>query len=397
MSGKEKITNLTVQAVRPVSYVGGLIQMVGRILFGGAAVIAVVVAASMALTYMFSGRIPQNIMSPKIEEGGATLDYVAIAGNPKSENKLMVLDLTGLILGAPPFPDQDPYFYAMFDVTFGYQLRNQILRAAGDDSIKGILIHTRTPGGTIHGSLAIHDAIALYQEKTKKPVAVWVEGISASGGVYSTAPATAIYAAPGSRVGSIGVIGRPVVYYNDPIAIDGGMAGGGITTRGGIEVEYMHAGRGKDGGNPYRKATEEELAIEQESLDALYQNFVDVVATARGIEADKIITDLGAHVYGNERAEQIGLIDATLSLDEAYGALAMLANIEGNDFTIVRRRPQRASYLELLLADNNNSGESEASLVEQVLPLLEREKCAATERFPMAYHGSMNSVCATLP
>ena len=51
---------------------------------------------------------------------------------------------------------------------------------------------------------------------------VHVQGMSASGGVYSTAPADVIYADHGSIIGSIGVIYGPFEHYDGVVATSGG-------------------------------------------------------------------------------------------------------------------------------------------------------------------------------
>lgn len=389
MSGKEKITNLTVQAIRPVSYIGSLFQMVGRIVIGGGALIAVIILWMVAAGYVQSGQMPAGFVGTEISDSQKGFNYITIGGKADSKDKLLVVDLTGMILGVPPFPDNDPYLYSMMGVTFGEQLKNQILAAAREDSIKGIMVQTSTPGGTIFGSIAIHDAIVKYQELTNKPVVVWIEGGSMSGGVYSTVGASAIYAAPGSMTGSIGVISGQVAYFNDPIALSEG--GAGITTRGGIEITTLHAGKGKDFGNPYRRVTEEELAVIQGGLDKLYAEFVDHVATFRGIKSETIINEMGAHVFENGQAENYGLIDATLSRDDAFTALAVLAGINPNDFAIVRRGLRRGSFFEGLNVES--TGEAESAALTRISPLIEKQKCQAFSSMALAYHGPINSAC----
>jgi protease-4 len=389
MPGKEKITNLTVQAVRPVSYIGSLFQLVGRIIIGGAALIAVLILWVMAFGFIQSGRLPAGLIGGDIAQQQKSFNYITVAGKANSSEKLLVVDLTGMILGVPPFPNSDPYLYKAFGVTFGDQLKNQILAAAKVDAIKGILIQTTTPGGTIFGSVAIHDAIVMYQKQTKKPVVVWIEGGSMSGGVYSTVGASAIYAAPGSLTGSIGVNAGMLTYYDGPMALF--QSNLGIETKGGVEVKSLHAGKGKDFGNPFRRATEEEVTNRQQAIDQLYKDFVDHVAANRGIESEKIVNDMGAYVFGNAQAEALGLIDATLSRDEAYAALAVLAGIKTNDFAIVRRAPGRISLLDGMIAEDG--GEAKAESYSKFAPLIEEQKCRAFATMALAYHGPIDKNC----
>ena len=391
MSEHNQVPNFTIQAVEPVGYISGLIRTAGRILVSGMAFILVLGMGNYAFNHFYNGTGLEGLLNRDLQIGHSG-SWVHVAGDSDSENKLLVLDLAGLILGTPPYPVQDSYFYAMYDVTFGYQLRDQILAAAEDETILGILIHARTPGGTIFGSQAIYDGIAQYREETGKPVAVWVEGMSASGGVYSTAAASAIYAAPGSVVGSIGVIGGSQVFYNKPTAFQSGLFASGVVTEDGIEVSYMHAGRGKDSGNPFRRMTEEERQIRQEGLDRSYAEFVAHVAKGRDIDPGKIVEQLGAHVYGNVQAARYGLIDATLSREGAYDALARLAGIEGDDYSVVRRSPPKQSVLEDMMADDKTDNALFAQLGVRVV----QEKCHAANQISLVFHGSVDQICDPL-
>lgn len=388
MTDHDQTPNFIIQAIEPVGYFIGLMRAAGRIVVSGLAFILVLGLGSLTFDRFYGGAGLEGFLGGDAKIGKSR-SWVHVAGDSDSENKLLVLDLAGLILGTPPFPVQDSYFYSMYDVTFGYQLRDQIIAAAEDETIDGILIHTRTPGGTIFGSQAIHDGIAQYREETGKPVAVWVEGISASGGVYSTAGASAIYAAPGSAVGSIGVIGGSQVFYNKPTAFQSGLFASGVVTEEGIEVSYMHAGRGKDAGNPFRRMTEEETQIRQAGLDRSYAEFVAHVARGRGLEPSRIVETLGAHIYGNDQAARHGLIDATLGREEAYAALAELAGIEGDDYSVVRRSPPKQSLLEGMMAEDKVDN----ALFGQLSARIVQEKCQAANQISLVFHGNVNQIC----
>lgn len=389
MSDNLQSANLTIQAVKPVGYFRSLLQSLGRLVILGIATIAMMALGIQVYTAQLTGGGLDGLLVGDLESSGPG-GYVTVEGDHKAKTKFLALDLSGVILGTPPYPVQDPSFYAMYNVTFGYQLRDQILAAADDPSIAGLFIHAQTPGGTIFGSEAIHEGIATYQEKTGNPVLVWVEGMSASGGVYSTAGADAIYAAPGSSVGSIGVIGGAQVYYNNPTALQPGLNAGGVTTKDGIEVTYLHAGRGKDAGNPFRRATPEEIAIRQGDLDRAYAEFVRRVAEGRHVERDLIVETMGAHLYGNEQAADYGLIDGTLSRDDAYKALATLAGLdESASWQIVRRSPPRQSILTDVLAEDS----AKAAVFAQVVKTVETAKCNASQQVSLVYNGSFDDFC----
>ncbi len=165
--------------------------------------------------------------------------YLFISGKKESHNRLLYLTIEGVILGSAP-----TYIGSSLGipgVTFGYGVQDVLQQAAKDPSVKGVLLHMETPGGTIYGSNAIFDGVKAYQQATGKPVLAYIEGLSASGGVMAMVGANAIYADLGSLIGSIGILGPNWLYYNKPTATEGGIWGGGVSTQAGIEKVIVSA------------------------------------------------------------------------------------------------------------------------------------------------------------
>ena len=186
-------------ADRRPGYFVQLLQMIGKIVVGGFVIIFMIAIGSAALT-------PDTA-----QLSGAEANYSHVYGDEDSSNRLLNVELFGEILGTPPAAVPSPFgLFGSIGATYGYAVKQILAEAAKDDAIKGIFMHTTTPGGTIFGSMAIFEGIKKYQQDTGKPVVVFVEGISASGGIMATAGADAIYADQGSLVGSIGVNGGNV-------------------------------------------------------------------------------------------------------------------------------------------------------------------------------------------
>jgi len=312
--------------------------------------------------------------------------YAHIAGNRESQNRLLKLPIDGIILGSPT-GDLGPMSW--IGITFGYRIKDILEKVAKDDSVKGVFLHLRTPGGTIFGSRAIFDGLKAYRYTTGKPVLAYIEGLSASGGVMAMVGADAIYADYGSLVGSIGVLGNRLTYYDAPTATDGGLLGNGIVTEGGIEHHLIYAGRSKDLGNPFRRATAAEIASLQRGVDNEYDHFVRLVANSRGIDEDFIRTTLGAMVFDNERAEQYGLIDGTLNRDEAVRKLAELAEV-GDDYQLVQPRKTGAGLLYQFVAKALGHDTDPVRLSERTI---RRELCEGAVQLPLAYYGDPLKLC----
>lgn len=299
------------------------------------------------------------------------------AGDRNGNDEVLIIDVHGVILGEDP--GGGGLFNFVSDVTYGYSVRETLRKAALDDDIKAVMLDMNTPGGTIFGSQAVADAIKQYRADTGNPVLAFVSGISASGGMWSMAPADHIMADHGTLVGSIGVIMGPFTYYNGVIATDGGILGGGVTTANGITQEYITAGRSKDVGNPFRPLTDAERQVLQENVNSSYSRFVTHIATERGISEATIRDTLGAMVFGNEKAEEYGLIDSTGSLQDAYRQVAQMAGLDLADVKFVR--------------EDSSLGGLSGLFAEGATPVPSAKGICFPPNTVLAFYGDLGALC----
>ena len=313
-----------------------------------------------------------------------TLTFTYLDGSKSSENYLLEVRINGPILNSP---SSSGFFGLDSSVTYAYELQDLLRKAAEDDRIRGILLRLSTPGGTVVGSTVLYDALAEYKEATENPIYAHIEGLSASGGVWSMVAADEIYAAPGSIVGSIGVIGPTLAYFDEPFAVDGGILGGGVTTRNGIQQFVISAGKGKDLGNPFRQPSEEELQVLQRSINSEYDNFVDHIVETRGISEQTLRQEMGAYIFGTDLAEQYNLIDGTLGRTETITALAESLEL-GDDYQLVDIMRPEPSLFELLF------GQTETELsYEQQQAIVQQDLCNLANYSILAYHGNVMNLC----
>ena len=141
-----------------------------------------------------------------------------------------------------------------------------------------------------------------------------------------------VYATVGQT--NFGLEREKFVYYDGVVATEGGLLGGGVTTKNGITYTTFSAGRSKDIGSPFRPVTDEEKQVLQHGLDNEYANFVAHVATNRKIDPATIRDRMGALIFDNKTAQEYGLIDGTVNREEAFQELARLANV--SDYRVVR-------------------------------------------------------------
>lgn len=368
-------------ASRDIPFLVQLLRMCIKIIVGGVLIIALFVAAGS-----FFGGADKEAAVPGAHK------YGYVHGSKDSLNRLLRLEITGPILGSPPDQFSDPFgFFGPVGLTFGYELKRALEEAAKDDSVKGIFLHISTPGGTIFGSMAISEGIKAYQEATGKPVVAYIEGMSASGGVMAMVDSDAIYADSGSFIGSIGVIGGEIYYYDGPRALHGGLLGGGVTTLNGIEQTMITAGRGKDLGNPFRRITPEEKEGLQAAVDHLYKDFVAHVSEARHMDQDFIVDTMGAHIFSNYEAEEYGLIDGTKSWDGALQDLAERAGVS-DDYVLVRLKAGDGGGLFGMLGSTFLGKQREAAKA-QFQASVDSLLCSTARSQALVYYGYPGNLC----
>lgn len=266
-------------------------------------------------------------------QNGIKKEYVYIEGNADSENKILLVNIQGLILTEKI---GDLGFFDLLGedaISYGYDIRRTFYSAAKDPTIKGIFLQINSPGGTIGGAEAISNGIEYYRQTTKNPVYTHIVDQGTSGAYWAAASTDRINAEVGSLIGSIGVIMGPFKYYDGVIA-EGDFVGS-VQTEGGIENRFFTAGEYKDTGSPYRPLTEEEEEHWQTSLNNEYEQFVSHVSKTRDIEPEIIIDRIKAFPYGTEQAKRLGLIDSIGSDTQVLRDLLSDLNISRNDYQLI--------------------------------------------------------------
>ena len=269
-----------------------------------------------------------GLASSALLMGGRSLPDTTshVWGPTNASTTMLALNISGAIDGAGG---------TMFATgTFGYEIADQ-LDALESDDYAGVVLLMDTPGGSIYGSKAIAEAVVRYQERTGKKVVAYVQSMSASGGMYAMAPADLIISDYGTMVGSIGVIFGPFERYRDVTGLTGDILTSGVLTTGGITVEYLTQGTGKDFGNPFRDMTELERSVYTRGLEVEYAQFVDFVAEHRQISADTIRNDLGAFMFDPTTAIEKGLVDQIAGRPDAFRAAAELNGVDPEDTKVV--------------------------------------------------------------
>lgn len=191
---------------------------------------------------------------------------------------------------------------------------DQLDQAMADDAVKAIVLRVDSGGGTVAASQEIMMEVRKVREI--KPIVVSVGDICASGAYMVASQCDEIVAAPGSSVGSIGVISQVTNVQ-------------GLLDKLGIQFTTLTAGEYKDAGSPYRALTETETAMIQEELDAIYNLFIADVAEGRGMTEAEVRELATGWVWLGNEALELGLVDTIGNYNDAIDRAAELGGIAG--------------------------------------------------------------------
>lgn len=175
---------------------------------------------------------------------------------------------------------------------------------AANADVSAVLLRMDSPGGFAKGIPAAAESVR--QLATTKPVYAFTEGTMASAAYYVASQATKVFAASGSRVGSVGT--RAVLYDVSKMFDDAG-----------VKPVILDTGRFKSAGHPGTEITAEHREYFQQFVDAVQEPFTNAVRRGRGItDMSEVLT---GKVFLASQAARLGLIDAIQTFDQTIASL----------------------------------------------------------------------------
>ncbi|MFA7060297.1 MAG: signal peptide peptidase SppA [Pedobacter sp.] len=207
------------------------------------------------------------------------------------------------------------------------------------DNIKVVVLRVDSPGGVVAPSQEICDEVKKFA--ARKKIIVSMGSLAASGGYYISAPATLIYANPGTITASIGVI---LKLSNIEALID----------KIGIKAYTLKTGKYKDSGSPVRQFSEEDRAMLQAVIDNTHEQFVQAVAAGRKLPVEEVRRIADGRILSGEQAKAFKLVDRLGTLQDAIEEAGRLAGIKG-DPEVVLPPKRRVNYLDLLAEGAENT------------------------------------------
>jgi protease-4 len=201
------------------------------------------------------------------------------------------------------------------------------------DSIKAVVLRVDSPGGIVAPSQEINAEVKKFA--AKKKIIVSMGSLAASGGYYISAPATMIYANPGTITASIGVI---LKLSNIEALMD----------KIGIKSHTLKTGKFKDSGSPVREFSAEDRAMLQAVIDNTHAQFVRAVAEGRKLPVDDVRKIADGRILSGEQALQYKLVDRLGTLQDAIEEAGKQAGISGEPELITPPK-KKVNYFDLLV------------------------------------------------
>lgn len=192
-------------------------------------------------------------------------------------------------------------------------LARDMEEARESDQVKAVVLRINSPGGSAAASGAMWEAIR--QTAEEKPVIVSMGNVAASGGYWIATAGETIIADPISVTGSIGVF---AMFFDVGQAFENKL---GITTDGVQTSPYADMLSG------VRPLGAYERQMLQGWVDEMYDAFIGLVATRRGLDEAAVRSIAQGRVWSGEDALTVGLVDSLGTLQDAIALAADKADL----------------------------------------------------------------------
>lgn len=189
------------------------------------------------------------------------------------------------------------------------EIRDAMIQAAADPSVKAVLMDINSGGGSVTG---VSDTAKLIRSVDGiKPVYAYTDGLAASAAYWLGSSARAVYSSEMAELGSIGVITVHQSYAR-------------LYQEMGIDATVIRSGEFKSLGHPLEPLSDKAKAVIQDQLDQMYDMFAGYVADRRGMTLDNFNKTAGeGRVFIGQKAVEAGLSDGVTSFDKLMSKIEM--------------------------------------------------------------------------
>lgn len=229
-----------------------------------------------------------------------------------------------------------------------------LIKYRDQDSIRAVVLEINSPGGVVGPSQQIYSELKKIREVYKKPLIVVSNSLIASGGYYSALAADRIFVAPGTLIGSIGVV---MEFVNLE----------GLYSWAKVQRYSITTGKFKDSGAEYRSMREDEKTLFQELANNVLSQFKKAVVDGRKLDAQQVDQLADGRVFTGEQAVKLGLADGFATVDEAISFAAEQAGLQEGKYKIFEPPKERKDIFDRLFRE-----EEEEFYSTQLGPALEK-------------------------
>jgi protease IV len=189
----------------------------------------------------------------------------------------------------------------------------QLDRLSRTATVRAVVVHVDSPGGTTAGSEQLYDS--LMRLKEKKPLVIVVDGLAASGGYITALAGDHIVARQTSLVGSIGVLFQ---YPNV----------GDLLSKIGVKVETIKSSPLKAAPDGFEPTSPEARAAIESIIKDSYAWFRGLVQDRRHLDTDELQSVADGRVFTGHQAIGLKLVD---EIGDERAGIAWLAKEKNVD------------------------------------------------------------------
>lgn len=201
---------------------------------------------------------------------------------------------------------------------------SRLLRQAREDAtIRAVVLRLDSGGGSALAAETLRREVLLTRE-AGKPVVASLSSVAASGAYWIASAADAIWAAPTTLTGSIGIFGAVPSFEHTLDAL-------------GIHVDGVGTTSMAAAFDPRQEIDPATARIMQQTVEHGYARFLQVVGAGRNMPPDEVDAIGQGRVWDAVTARELGLVDHLGELDDAIAAAAEFADLER--FRVIRLQP----------------------------------------------------------
>ncbi|MFN3453608.1 MAG: signal peptide peptidase SppA, partial [Pseudobdellovibrio sp.] len=192
-----------------------------------------------------------------------------------------------------------------------------------------------SPGGAVGPSQEMYYEIIRAKKETKKPVICVSTGLIASGGYYASLACDKLLVAPGTMIGSIGVI-MEFANLED------------LYSWAKVKRYTITSGKFKDSGSEYRAMREDEKQLFQDMINEVYEQFKQAVADGRNLPLQTVTEYADGRVMTGATAVKLKFADELGTFEDAVRMAAQQAGL-GDNYELFKPKKEKTSFFDLVM------------------------------------------------